>query len=140
MDIKVMTRIYASRFYHSRSKLPDFLYSQSDFYRGKTLRIVRGHDERMEINFVRPISFRIAHQMSVPEENQKRFESCRATPRPSHFLTSLPAQRPSLHANGKAELAVTKEYSSPHQTGYSNRCTIGWTCFLRGQTVFRLLS
>src|SRR5215475_6885324 len=37
---------------------PDFLYSQSDFYRGKTLRIVRGHDERMEINFVRPISFR----------------------------------------------------------------------------------
>src|SRR5262245_14461904 len=37
---------------------PDFLYSQSDFYRGKTLRIVHGRDERMEINFVRPISIR----------------------------------------------------------------------------------
>src|SRR5262249_17066154 len=58
MDIKVMTRIYASRFYHSWPCTPDFLYSQSDFYRGKTLRIVHGRDERMEINFVRPISIR----------------------------------------------------------------------------------
>lgn len=71
LDIKVMTRMLCFAFLSQPVLLPDFLYSQSDFYRGKTLRIVRGHDERMEINFVRPISFRIAHQMSVPEENQK---------------------------------------------------------------------
>src|SRR5215831_4371142 len=58
MDIKVMTRILCFAVLTQPVLLPDFLYSQSDFYRGKTLRIVHGRDERMEINFVRPISIR----------------------------------------------------------------------------------
>src|SRR5262245_9483703 len=33
---------------------------------------------------------------------KKRFESCRATPRPSHFLTSLPAQDHFRRADGKS--------------------------------------
>src|SRR5215475_2485413 len=61
MDIKVRTRFLCFAVLSQLVLLPDFLYSQSDFYRGKTLRIVHGRDERMEINFVRPISFRIAH-------------------------------------------------------------------------------
>jgi hypothetical protein len=41
----------------------------------------------MEINFVRPISFRIAHQMSVPEENQK---AIRELPRDAKTKTHCP--------------------------------------------------
>ena len=44
MDIKIMTRILCFAVLSQLVLLPDFLYSQSDFYRGKTLRIVHGRD------------------------------------------------------------------------------------------------
>jgi tripartite-type tricarboxylate transporter receptor subunit TctC len=44
MDIKVMTRILCFVVLSQLVLLTDFLYSQSDFYRGKTLRIVHGRD------------------------------------------------------------------------------------------------
>ena len=44
MKIKVMTRILCSALLTQLVLLPDFLYSQSDFYRGKTIRIVHGRD------------------------------------------------------------------------------------------------
>ena len=43
MAIKIMTRIQKARLIQL-VLLPDFLYSQSDFYRGKTIRIVHGRD------------------------------------------------------------------------------------------------
>ena len=87
LDIKVMTRMLCFAFLSQPVLLPDFLYSQSDFYRGKTLRIVRGHDERMEINFVRRYPFGIAQQMSVPEKNQK---AIRELPRDDKAKTYCP--------------------------------------------------
>src|SRR5262245_35274272 len=44
MDIKIMLRILCFAVISQLVLLPDFLYSQSDFYRGKTLRIVHGRD------------------------------------------------------------------------------------------------
>ena len=44
MEIKIMTRILCFAVLTQLVLLPDFLYSQSDFYRGKTLRIVHGRD------------------------------------------------------------------------------------------------
>ena len=39
-----MTRILCSALLTQVVMLPDFLYSQSDFYRGKTIRMVHGRD------------------------------------------------------------------------------------------------
>ena len=44
MEIKIMTRILCFAVLTQLVLLPDFLYSQADFYRGKTLRIVHGRD------------------------------------------------------------------------------------------------
>ena len=44
MEIKITTRILCYALLTQLVLLPDFLYSQSDFYRGKTLRIVHGRD------------------------------------------------------------------------------------------------
>jgi len=44
MEIKIMTRILCFAVLTQLVLQPDFLYSQSDFYRGKTLRIVHGRD------------------------------------------------------------------------------------------------
>jgi tripartite-type tricarboxylate transporter receptor subunit TctC len=44
MEIKIMTQILCCALLTQLVLLPDFLYSQSDFYRGKTLRIVHGRD------------------------------------------------------------------------------------------------
>src|SRR4029450_13737607 len=44
MAIKIMTRILCCALLIQLVLLPDFLYSQSDFYRGKTIRIVHGRD------------------------------------------------------------------------------------------------
>ena len=44
MAIRIMTRILYAALLTQLVLVPDFLYSQSDFYRGKTLRIVHGRD------------------------------------------------------------------------------------------------
>ena len=44
MAIKIMTRILCCALLIQLVLLPDFLYAQSDFYRGKTIRIVHGRD------------------------------------------------------------------------------------------------
>src|ERR671919_2527734 len=44
MKTKIMTRIICSALLTQLVMLPDFLYSQSDFYQGKTIRIVHGRD------------------------------------------------------------------------------------------------
>src|SRR5262244_1819368 len=44
MEIKIITRILCFAVLSQLVLLPDFLYSQSDFYRGRTLRIVHGRD------------------------------------------------------------------------------------------------
>ncbi|HVH91588.1 MAG TPA: hypothetical protein VM783_09405 [Candidatus Acidoferrum sp.] len=44
MAIKIVTRILCCALLIQLVLLPDFLYSQSDFYRGKTIRIVHGRD------------------------------------------------------------------------------------------------
>ena len=42
MKTKIMTRILCSALLTQLVLLPDFLYSQSDFYRGKTITIIHG--------------------------------------------------------------------------------------------------
>ena len=42
MKIKIMTPILCSALLTQLVVLPDLLYSQSDFYRGKTIRMVHG--------------------------------------------------------------------------------------------------
>ena len=44
MKIKITTPILCSALLTQLVMLPDFLYSQSDFYRGKTIRMVHGRD------------------------------------------------------------------------------------------------
>jgi tripartite-type tricarboxylate transporter receptor subunit TctC len=44
MTIKTVTRMLGSVLLTQLVLLPDLLYSQSDFYRGKTIRIVHGRD------------------------------------------------------------------------------------------------
>ena len=44
MKIKIMTPILCSALLTQLVMLPDLLYSQSDFYRGKTIRMVHGRD------------------------------------------------------------------------------------------------
>src|SRR5262245_46221074 len=87
LDTKVMTRIYASRFYHSRSCSPTSFIRSPTFIRGKTLRIVRGHDERMEINFVRPISFR---HCAPDERAGRKSKAIRELPRDAKTKTYCP--------------------------------------------------
>jgi tripartite-type tricarboxylate transporter receptor subunit TctC len=42
MKTKIMTRILGSALLTQLVLLPDFVYSQSDFYRGKTITIIHG--------------------------------------------------------------------------------------------------
>src|SRR6185295_9531459 len=44
MKIKIMTPILCSALLTQLVVLPELLYSQSDFYRGKTIRMVHGRD------------------------------------------------------------------------------------------------
>lgn len=44
MKIKITTPILGAALLTQLVVLPDFLYSQSDFYRGKTIRMVHGRD------------------------------------------------------------------------------------------------
>ena len=46
MTTKIMTRILSSALLTQLVLLPDFLYAQSDFYRGKTITIIHGRDRR----------------------------------------------------------------------------------------------
>ena len=46
MTTKIMTRILSSALLTQLVLLPDFLYAQADFYRGKTITIVHGRDRR----------------------------------------------------------------------------------------------
>ena len=42
MTIQILTRILSSALLTQLVLLPDFLYAQADFYRGKTITIIHG--------------------------------------------------------------------------------------------------
>jgi len=87
MDIKVMTRIYASRFYHSRSCSPTSFIRSPTFIEEKPLGLCADTMNAWRSILFARYPFGIAHQMSVPEENQ---QAIRELPRDAKTKTHCP--------------------------------------------------